>query len=131
MDLRDRAIVSVLKITAARNSAVRLLRRDDLDLDRGVLRFRRGKGGKTLEVALQRETRGALRAYLERGRPALLEEGSDDPGVLFPSANTRHGLRPLTTNSLSLMLRRRYTAVAAPCSPSEPVASAMPRPPCS
>jgi len=42
LDLRDRAIVSVLKTTAARNGGVRLLRVEDVDLARGVLVFRIG-----------------------------------------------------------------------------------------
>ena len=49
----DRAIVSILVTTAARNSSVRLLRVDDIDFERAVIRFRRAKGGKTLDVALQ------------------------------------------------------------------------------
>jgi integrase/recombinase XerD len=110
LDLRDRAIVSVLTTTAARNSAVRLLRVEDLDLARSVICFRRGKGGKTLLVALHPETRAAVLAYLERGRPALLGAAAEDPGVLFLSAHRDQGLHPLTTNSLSLMLRRRYDA---------------------
>ena len=110
LDLRDRAIVSVLTTTAARNSAVRLLRTDDVDFDHGVLRFRRGKGGKTLEVALHPETRAALLAYLAQGRTQLLGEAPDGPGFLFLSAHHEQGVHPLTTNSLSLMLRRRYHA---------------------
>ena len=54
----------------------------DVDLARGVLVFRRGKGAKTLKVALHAETRAALLAYLERGRPLLLGDAGDDPGVL-------------------------------------------------
>ena len=65
LDLRDRAIVSILKTTAARNSGVRLLRLEDLDFERALIRFRRAKGDKTLDVALQPETRAALSAYLE------------------------------------------------------------------
>jgi integrase/recombinase XerD len=110
LELRDQAIVSVLTTTAARNSAVRLLRIEDLDLARNVICFRRGKGGKTLEVALHPAARAAVAAYLERGRPALLDNATDDPGYLFLSAHHARGLHPLTTNSLSLMLRRRYHA---------------------
>jgi len=108
LDRRDRAIVSVLVTTAARNSSVRLLRLDDVDLVRSIIRFVRAKGGKTLEVALHPETRAALTAYLEAGRPALLAPSSaDDPGWLFLSAGA--GLpRPLTMNALSLMVSRRY-----------------------
>src|ERR1035437_2207232 len=83
LDLRDRAITSILKTTAARNSSVRLLRLEDIDFERALIRFRRGKGGKTLDVALQPETRAALLAYLERGRPILVEQagtaGEADP----------------------------------------------------
>ena len=72
LDLRDRAIVSILVTTAARNSSVRLLRVGDVDFERAVIRFRRAKGGKTLELALQPGTATALSAYLERGRAAFL-----------------------------------------------------------
>jgi integrase len=110
LDLRDQAIVSILKTTAARNSSVRLLRVEDVDLGRGWLVFRRAKGGRTLEVALHPETRERVQAYRERGRPALLGAGADDPGWLFLSDHHDCGPRPLTVNALSLMLRRRYHA---------------------
>src|ERR1035437_1248806 len=114
LDLRDRAIVSILKTTAARNSGVRLLRLEDIDLERALIRFRRGKGGKTLDVALQPETRAALLAYLERGRPPLVEQtraaADADPGWLFVSACGSDGVQPLSMNAVSLMLTRRYHA---------------------
>ena len=114
LDLRDRAIVSILKTTAARNSGVRLLRLEDVDFERALIRFRRGKGGKTLDVALQPETRAALSAYLEDGRPPLVEQASApseaDPGWLFISACQSDGVQPLSMNAVSLMLTRRYHA---------------------
>jgi integrase/recombinase XerD len=114
LDLRDRAIVSILKTTAARNSGVRLLRLEDIDFERGLVRFRRGKGGKTLDVALQPETRIAILAYLEGGRPILVEQASTpaeaDPGWLFVSACQSDGVQPLSMNAVSLMLTRRYHA---------------------
>jgi integrase/recombinase XerD len=112
LDLRDRAIVSILVTTAARNSSVRLLRVGDVDFERAVIRFRRAKGGKTLELALQRGTAAALSAYLERGRAAFLPASptpSEDPGWLFLSHAGRMRA-PLTMNALSLMLTRRYHA---------------------
>jgi integrase/recombinase XerC len=112
LDLRDRAIVSVLVTTAARNASVRNLRLADIDLARCLIVFRRAKGGKTLEVALHPATREALVAYLERGRPALVapaaSAGATDPGWLFVSKNHRAGIAPLKMNALSLMLTRRY-----------------------
>src|SRR5450759_755981 len=114
LDLRYRAITSILKTTAARNSGVRLMRLEDLDFERSLIRFRRGKGGKTLDVALQPETRAALLAYLERGRPTLVERasaaGEADPDWLFVSACQSEGVQPLSMNAVSLMLTRRYHA---------------------
>jgi integrase/recombinase XerD len=112
LDLRDAAIVSILVTTAARNSSVRLLRIGDVDFERAVIRFRRAKGAKTLELALHAETRAALVEYLERGRAAFLaasSAGGDDPGWLFLS-HAGGEPRPLTMNALSLMLTRRYHA---------------------
>jgi site-specific recombinase XerD len=117
IDLRDQALVAVLITTAARNSSVRLLRLDDVDLDRAIIRFRRAKGGKTLEIALHDDARAALVRYLECGRPALLAGSArtrpvaamDDPGWLFVAWGDRSG-QPLSANALSLMLTRRYHA---------------------
>src|ERR1035437_3293996 len=112
LDLRDQAIASILVTTAARNSSVRLLRLEDLDFERSVIRFRRAKGGKTLELALQPGTATAILSYLERGRSAFLPPSyttNDDPGWLFLS-HAGGGPRPLTMNSVSLMLTRRYHA---------------------
>jgi integrase/recombinase XerD len=112
LDLRDQAIVSILVTTAARNSSVRLLRLEDLDFEHSVIRFRRAKGGKTLELALQPRTATTLLAYLERGRATFLPGSptpADDPGWLFLS-HAGGEPRPLTMNSVSLMLTRRYHA---------------------
>ena len=118
IDLRDQAIVAILVTTAARNSSVRLLRLEDIDLDRAVIRFRRAKGGKTLDIALHDEVRSTLLRYLESGRPGLIGGSArrrrrrgptDDPGWLFV-AHGNHAGTPLSANALSLMLTRRYHA---------------------
>lgn len=108
--LRDLAIVALLKTTAARNSSVRLLRVCDVDFARGLVRFRRAKGGKTLDVALHHQAEACLRRYLEHGRPQLpgVEQGSVGPDeYLFLS---HQGPHPLSMNAVSLMLTRRYRA---------------------
>ena len=107
LELRDQAIVSILVTTAARNSSVRLLLVGDVDFERSVIRFRRAKGAKTLEIALHADARAALERYLAGGRIALV--GADaDQGFLFPAV---HGAgAPLGMNALSLMLTRRYHA---------------------
>jgi integrase/recombinase XerD len=95
----------VLVTTAARNSSVRLLRCDDVDLARDFIRFRRAKGDKTLEIALHASARAAVAAYLADGRASLVGPGTDQ-GYLFPSLADRSA--PLSMNALSLMLTRRY-----------------------
>ena len=108
--LRDRAIVMLLKTTAARNSSVRLLRLGDVDFTRGLVRFRRAKGGKTLEVTLHPQAEASLRRYLELGRPSLTGTAAATLApdeYLFHSHQGRH---PLSMNALSLMLTRRYRA---------------------
>jgi integrase/recombinase XerC len=107
LDLRDRAMVALLVTTAARNSSVRLLRVEDVDLERGLISFHRGKGDKTFEVVLHARARAAVDAYLRDGRPNLIGEGTD-PGWLFPSRAS--GVAPLSMNATSLMLTRRYHA---------------------
>ena len=72
IDLRDQAIVSVLKTTGVRNSSCRLLRLADVDYDRNVISFKRAKGNKTFDVALQPETKTALVRYVNRARKRLL-----------------------------------------------------------
>ena len=78
IDLRDQAIVAVLVTTAARNSSVRLLQYDDVDLVRGVIRFRRAKGDKTLEVAIHPSARAADRD-ISGDRPAGAHRGGAGP----------------------------------------------------
>jgi site-specific recombinase XerD len=107
LDLRDRAIVSILITTAARNSSVRLLRVEDVDLTRNLICFRRAKGAKTLEIALHPTTRAAVEAFVTYGRPGLIDSETDS-GWLFPSHANRRA--PLSMNALSLMLTRRYRA---------------------
>ena len=89
LDLRDRAIVSILVTTAARNSSVRLLRLGDVDFERAVIRFRRAKGGKTLELALQPGTAAAI-LRLPRARtsrlPACLPYPGRRSGLALPLA---------------------------------------------
>jgi hypothetical protein len=48
--------------------------------ERALIRFRRAKGDKTLDVALQPETRAALSAYFEWGRPALIAHSPTETG---------------------------------------------------
>jgi site-specific recombinase XerD len=121
IDLRDQAMVSVLKTTGARNSSVRLLRLDDVDLERDLIRMKRGKGNKTFDIMIQPETKAALIRYISRGRKRLLPRypvrgfesitSGPDEGWLFIASDSGYGSgQPLTVSGLSQMLNRRYHA---------------------
>jgi integrase/recombinase XerD len=76
----------------------------DLDLHDGVLRAR-GKGSKERLVPIGREAIGAVRAYLERGRPALVGIG-DEPRVFVNRRGTG-----LTRQGLYKIVQRHAAAV--------------------
>lgn len=120
LDLRDQAIVALLKTTAARNSSVRLLRLEDVDLHANAITFKRAKADRTYQVALLSEAKAALVRYLHRGRPKLLPRYpvrgfediavGEDPGYVFLARDNgrRQWVGRLTANGLSEMIERRY-----------------------
>jgi integrase/recombinase XerD len=69
--LRDRALLEVMYACGLRASEAIGLVVGDLDLESGLVRAR-GKGSKERIVPVGREAIGALRAYLDRGRPRLV-----------------------------------------------------------
>jgi integrase/recombinase XerD len=91
--LRDRALLELMYACGLRASEAVDLEVGDLDLRVAVLRAR-GKGSKERLVPVGREAVAAVRAYLERGRPALV--GLRDERHLFLNQRgnglTRQGL---------------------------------------
>jgi integrase/recombinase XerD len=73
--LRDRAILETLYATGMRITELVQLDRADLDLDDGVIRVF-GKGAKERIVPVGRLAREAIGAYLVRGRPSLVRDGT-------------------------------------------------------
>jgi integrase/recombinase XerD len=69
--LRDRALLEVMYACGLRASEAIGLQAGDVDLDEGMLRAC-GKGSKERLVPIGRQAVGALRAYEQRGRPALV-----------------------------------------------------------
>ena len=91
--LRDRALLELMYACGLRASEATGLDVRDVDLRHGVLRAR-GKGAKERLVPIGREAIAATRAYLDRGRPALV--GVRDQPKLFVNQRggelTRQGL---------------------------------------
>jgi integrase/recombinase XerD len=97
--LRDRALLELMYACGLRASEAIGLELRDLDLDEGVLRAR-GKGSKERVVPVGQSAVRAMRAYLERGRGALVK-GRPEPQLFV---NFRGG--PLTRQGLYKIVRR-------------------------
>jgi integrase/recombinase XerD len=69
--LRDRALLELMYACGLRASEATGMQLSDIDLDEGVLRAR-GKGAKERIVPIGSSAIAATRAYLQRGRPALV-----------------------------------------------------------
>ena len=101
--LRDRALLEVMYACGLRASEAIDLSVADIDLHVGVLRAR-GKGAKERLVPVGRTAVEAVRAYLQRGRPALV--GLRDEPHLF--VNHRGG--GLTRQGLYKIVQRHARA---------------------
>lgn len=109
--LRDRAVLEVLFGCGLRRAELVGLDLYDLDLARGCVTVRRGKGGKSRTVPVAGAAHEALLEYLEHGRPALMSVHSDR--ALFLSST---GRRMNTTT-----LRDRVILYAAKARLTHPV----------
>ncbi len=95
MALRDRLIVEMLYATGIRVSELCGLDIDDVDTHHRVVRVL-GKGNKQRTVPFGIPAADALRAWLDRGRPALLTAESG-PALLLGSRGRRLDVRQART----------------------------------
>jgi len=98
--LRDLAVLEVLYGAGLRVSECCSLRRDDVDLRRGLVTVV-GKGSKIRRVPIGEPAVDALRTWLARGRPVLARETSPPDAVFL----NRRG-RPLTTRDARRIVDR-------------------------
>jgi integrase/recombinase XerD len=70
--LRDRAVLETLYSTGIRIAELAGVCLGDVDLDQGVLRVNKGKGGRARVVPLTPVAAEAIERYLKRGRAKLL-----------------------------------------------------------
>ena len=101
LELRDRAIFELAYSSGLRAEELVSLAVGDIDHDREQLRVE-GKGRKTRVVPVGEPAMAAVRAYLDRARPALAAAGTGSEGSLFLSRTGRR----LGTSDVRRRLRR-------------------------
>jgi len=103
LDLRDRAMFELAYACGLRAEEIVSLQLHSIDHDGEQLRVE-GKGAKTRFVPIGEPAMAAARAYLERGRPALVQSRPEQSALLL----SRTGRRLSTSD-----VRRRLRAHAA------------------
>jgi integrase/recombinase XerD len=109
--LRDRAMLHVLYATGLRVSELVGLSINSVQLDAGYL-VARGKGDKERLVPLGRRAVAEVRAWLDRGRPALLKGRASRALFVGPrgTALTRQGVwKLLRRHALAAGIRKRLS----------------------
>lgn len=105
LGLRDRVILEVLYATGLRRQELIDLTNTALDLARGVVMVRHGKGRKDRVVPLSRRAAGWILKYIDRSRPQLVRDTFCDRLVV----TTHRG--PMSPERMSVIVRR-YVDVA-------------------
>ncbi len=95
LGLRDRAILETLYSTGMRRLELVNLKLWDLDLERGTVAIRQGKGKKDRMIPLGDRAAAWVRKYLEEARPQLATE-PDDRIVFLSNAGEPFSLDYLT-----------------------------------
>lgn len=95
LGLRDRALLETLYTTGMRRLELSRLKIYDLDLERGTVFIRLGKGNKDRIIPLGERAVLWLRKYLEEARPQLASE-PDDKTVFLSNAGDAFSLDHLS-----------------------------------
>ena len=84
LGVRDRAMLETLYSTGMRRGELVALHTDDLDMERGTVHIRQGKGSKDRVVPIGERACRWIEKYLSAIRPLYLEaSGEPDDGTLF------------------------------------------------
>ena len=104
LGLRDRAMLEALYSTGMRRSELTSLRTDAVDLSRGTVFVRLGKGAKDRVVPIGERACRWIERYVFEVRPALIDV--EDDGVLFLA---KHG-QGMRANQLSNIVKGAIAA---------------------
>lgn len=102
---RDRAILEILYGTGLRLSECARLELRDVDLGKGTLFVRQGKGKKDRVIPFAGQAAAALDIYLREGRPALAR-GARQQALFLSSTNGR----PLPSGTIQYIVREHARA---------------------
>jgi integrase/recombinase XerD len=100
LGLRDRAMLEALYSTGMRRSELTSLRTDDVDLGRGTVLIRQGKGNKDRVVPIGSRACRWIERYVFEVRPEQID--AEDDGVLFLA---KHG-EGMQAKQLSVIVRK-------------------------
>lgn len=106
LGIRDRAILELFYSSGLRRTEMSQLEVGDLQLKRGVVRVRHGKGGKARMVPIGRVARFWLKRYLKEARPKFVVEGEGSSAVFLTGYGS--GFAP---GSLGLLVRHYFERV--------------------
>jgi len=106
LGVRDRAMLEALYSTGMRRAELVNLRIDDVDIERGTVLIRQGKGAKDRMVPIGARACAWIAKYLYTVRPAYLED--EDGGVLFLA---RHG-EGMQGKQLSVIVKKAIEAAS-------------------
>ena len=111
--LRDRAILETLYSTAIRRAELTGLEVFDVDVQRGTLLIREGKGRQDRVVPIGRNALGWVEAYRQEGREALV--AGKDPGALFLSHTGQRFKRSALTARVKRYLKQANIQQVGAC----------------
>ncbi|MDR3417852.1 MAG: site-specific tyrosine recombinase XerD [Nevskia sp.] len=103
LGLRDRAMLELMYASGLRVSELVKLRRDELNLEHGVVRLV-GKGGRERMVPMGEPAMQAVREWLRQGRPEFCGAAAGDAVFL-----SRRG-EPMTRQNFWLLIKRHAGA---------------------
>jgi integrase/recombinase XerD len=106
LGIRDRAMLETLYSTGMRRAELVALRTDDVDIERGTVLIRQGKGKKDRVVPIGERACRWIEKYLYTVRPGYLE--GEDTGSLFLA---KHG-EAMQGKQLSVIVKKAIEAAA-------------------
>lgn len=112
MAIRDSAIIELLYATGMRVGELCGLKISDVDLESGLIRVK-GKGARERIAIAGDYARNALKIYLEKVRPEIVERSAYNGDVIFLGKRGR----PINEREVRRIVRRAFSTIGGGVSP--------------